>query len=351
MSWREGARAAEELASALVGFSIRKAIDPLTDAGFLLICDEVAKRLRAAAVDAEADVVQEAIDDLDLDWATLSGAATAAAMKAIDTAIAEAYSLKVINKLGEILAIEGPKVMEATKLALIASEHIEIVGSLSQRDLAAEEAIRTQHLNFIRYSTGERAEALSQKARDAVARGVEQGLSSTQIGADLKKMFENDIPRPDSYWNVVADAFVGRGRTTSQIYSYEDAGVEAYELVAVLDEVTTDICRFMDGKVFHVSAARGLIDKLNDMPDPEDVRYTNPWIRKGRDEDGGMRLYVPHADGTTTTIAKIERSGVGSRDDRGAFSDGKSESELAALGVPVPPFHGRCRTVIVAAAG
>jgi SPP1 gp7 family putative phage head morphogenesis protein len=350
ISLAEAARAAEELASALLGFNVAKAIDPLTEAGFLLITELVSTKLATAAAGAEALVVREVLEELALDWGTMSAEAVSAALKAINKTISESYAKRVLPKVADIFQIEGPKMMTNTRLAVIARERIRITPSLSQRDLAAEEAIRKTHLNFIRDSSGVRAEALSAKARELVASRVAQGLSTAQIGKDLEAALSEDIPRPSSYWKVVADAFVGRGRTESQISSYEEAGIEAYEIVAVIDEVTTDICRFMDGQVFHVSAARGLLDQLSKLDDPEQVRYMNPWVRKGADPDGGMRLYVPNADGSTTTIAKIDRSGVGARDDRGEFSSARSTSELASLGIPVPPFHGRCRSTIVAAA-
>lgn len=352
VSLHEAALAAEELASQLLGFSVRKAIDPLSPAGFLLIGEKVSAKLATAAAGAEAAVVADILDELDLDWGSMSSAAAAAAMKAVNTALAKSYSTRLLPKLSDVLQVEGPSVMRSTRLSIIASEHVEIASKLSQRDLAAEAAIRKSHLNFIRDSSGVRAEVLSAKAREAVAAGLAQGLSTDKIAAKLDRLFKDDVPQPESYWRVVADAFVGRARTTSQISSYEEAGIETYEIVAVLDEVTTDICRFMDGKTFSVSAARGFLDGLEELDDPEDVKYANPWVRKGEDpEDGGLRLYVPTKDGKGVTIAKIARSGVGSSNDRGSFTGTRTDEELIALGIPVPPFHGRCRSTIVAGAG
>lgn len=342
------ARAAEELASSLLGFSVAKAIDPLSHAGFLLIGETVAAKLAKAVVGAEGKVVVEALNELDLDWEGMSEDALDAAIKAAKLAIAASYSTRVLPKIADVLEVEGPAMMHSTRLAVIASTKIEIAASLSERDLAAEAAIRKSHLNFIRNSSGERVEALSVRAREVVANGMSRGLGTDVISEKLSEALKNDIPRPTSYWRVVADAFVGRARTTSQIDAYEDAGIETYEIVAVIDEATTDICRFMDGKQFTVAAARTLIDSLNEIDDPEDVRYANPWVRKGVDPDGVLRLFVPNADGSTTTIAKIARSGVGKRDDRGEYTSARSESELASLGIPMPPFHGRCRSTIVA---
>ena len=40
------------------------------------------------------------------------------------------------------------------------------------------------------------------------------------------------------------------------------------------------------------------------------------------------------------SVAAIERSGVGTRDDHGEFSGALREDELAGLGIGFPPYHG-----------
>lgn len=347
-SLADGRAAAEDLLSKLLGVRVHKAIDPLSPEGFLLIGDLVAKKLAAAVVGQEKAVISEIIKELDFDWKKATPQAATAAMNAINDSIRNSYTKKVLPKIGDVLVVEGGKVMKGTKASVIAREKFRISSSLKQRDRDAEEAIRKSHVNFIRQSTGKRTEKLSAKARSIVTRGLREGLGNDVIAKDLKAHFAQNIPRPISYWRTVADSFVGRARTTSQIYSYEDASIESLEVVAVIDEVTTDQCRFMDGKVFSVSSARAMLDSLSELEDPEEVRYANPWIRKGRDANGGMHLFVPHADGSHTSIAKIERSGMGKVDDRGSFSNTKSSAELSKLGVPCPPFHGRCRTTVVA---
>lgn len=343
-----GAQAADELASALLGFKVQKAIDPLSPSGFLLIGQLVAKKLSTAVKGAEADVVSEVIGQLGFDWATLSPEAATSAMDAVNQAISDSYVAKVLPKISDVFEVEGFDLMKSTRRFVRMREKLDIQAKLAQRDLTAESSIRKSQVNFIRHSTGERATAFSDQARKIVTRGAREGIGSDKIAIDLREHFAKHIPRPESYWRTVADSFIGRARTSSQLFAYEDAGVETFEVVAVLDNVTTDQCRFMDGKTFAVTTARSVLDSLQSLDDPEDVKFANPWIRKGKDPDGGMRLFVPHADGGTTTIAKIERSGVGSGDDRGKFTGGKSSSELGSLGVPCPPFHGRCRTTIVA---
>lgn len=342
------AGAAQELTEAILSFDVFKAVDPLSQAGFLLISKKIATRLARAASSEEAQVVQDVIAELDFDWAAMSAQQTTAALDAISTGITKAYATRVMPKIDSTLVVEAPNVISITKAATVAQQKGKISTALNARDKAAAKAIRTANYNFIRRSTGERSRALSVQARKLVSSGLKQGKKTSAIAETLREAFSKKIPRPDSYWSVVAEAFVGRARATSQVLSYAEMGIETYELVAVIDDVTTDICRFMDGKQFSVQTALQLVDKLDEIEDPEEIIYAHPWVRKGPHPDGGMRLYVPSSDGSTVTIAKIERSGVGKHADWGEYSGAKTDAELATLGIPIPPFHGRCRTVIVA---
>jgi SPP1 gp7 family putative phage head morphogenesis protein len=342
------ASAAEELASELLGVDVRKAIDPLTPKGFLLISEAVAKSLARAAAGAEASVVSDVLGELNLDWKGMSTEAASAAMKAINGAISKSYRKRLVPKVDGILEVEAPKLMKSSRKATASREKLKISMTRSQRDKDAERWVRTSQVNFIRDSSDERATKLSVKARSIVAKGLEKGLGSEVIANDLKKTFKEDIPRPDSYWRVVSDSFVGRARIASMIGAYEDAEIESYRVVAVIDEVTTDICRFMDGRVFKVSDARRVLDSLMDLADPEDVKYAHPWVRKAVDEKGRSWLYVPRADGKVEPIARITRSGVGVADDKGTYASAIGDARLAAIGIPIPPYHGRCRSTIVA---
>ncbi len=76
--------------------------------------------------------------------------------------------------------------------------------------------------------------------------------------------------RSPAYWDVVAGSFVGRGRSFSQLSAYAEAAITSYRIVAVLDEVTTPTCRFLDGKTFSVSRGLELFDRVEANPDSID---------------------------------------------------------------------------------
>ncbi|HEU4403753.1 MAG TPA: hypothetical protein VFS43_00435 [Polyangiaceae bacterium] len=131
--------------------------------------------------------------------------------------------------------------------------------------------------------------------------------------------------------------------------TYAEAGIERYVLRAVLDEVTTPPCRFLDGKVFAVRDALARFDRLERAEGPEAALDLRPWLREGPDpEGGGRRLYVRQG-GERVTVARVVRSGAGARDDRGAFTADPGERMLSGFGLDLPPFHANCRTTTVPA--
>ena len=145
----------------------------------------------------------------------------------------------------------------------------------------------------------------------------------------------------ESGLKVVAGAFVGEGR------SFAEAGIQRYVIEAVLDEQTAELCRYLDGKMFSVGDALAQFDRLDRLDDPEDAKREKPWVRERLNpETGRKELFVQRGE-EQTRIAVVERSGVGSRDERGEFSRGLANHELMDLGVSFPPYHGLCRTTTV----
>lgn len=339
-------KAAEETLGVIVTTNVTKALDPLDREDFLRIASQVATALQSDVRPYEVDAVARAIDAISgVDWDSLSREEMNAAIDAIRS-ITNDVGKVVMPSVGETFRITGGRTMAATRESSIRRFGFEIGTSLTQRDLAAERWIRSLNTLFVRDAYGTRADDLAAIAREVVTNGIEQGLGSATISQRLAETVGTRIAQPASYWQVIATAFSNTGRTYSQIGSFRDAGISAYQFEAVLDEVTTDQCRFYHGQTFSVADATARIEALSQLSDPEAVKNENPWIRTGRDEEGNRILYFTR-DGERTTIATIDRSGVGARDDRGSYSGAASSTQLAGFGIPWPPLHGLCRSTIV----
>jgi len=200
--------------------------------------------------------------------------------------------------------------------------------------------------NFVRDEFGIRSERFSERAREIAERGMEQGLGSADITENLHNALGERLGRGPGYWRIVANSFSNHARTYTQVGALADAGVETWMFSAVLDEVTSDICRFYHGKTWSVDDAMAHVEKIAALEDPEEIAAESPWIRTGRDASGNQFLWVPNGE-KRVKIATIERSGVGSKDDVGEFSRGRSSASLAKLGAMLPPLHGDCRSTIV----
>jgi SPP1 gp7 family putative phage head morphogenesis protein len=200
--------------------------------------------------------------------------------------------------------------------------------------------------NFVRDEYGRRLDDFGRQARAIVAYGLEQGLGRDDIASSLSDAAEVVfVRRARSYWDVVASAFVGQGRSFAQMSSYAEAGVRTYVIEAVLDEVTTPVCRFMHGKTFSVSDALRRFDQGERMDNPEDIKQLMPWVRGAVDGESGRSVLFVNGTTGRTPVAEVLQSGVGNRDDRGEFRAMASDRQLGNLGVGMPPFHGRCPPV------
>lgn len=343
---RAGARAASDLLQFVLGDPVEKALDPLKRRDFVLIVDRIAAKLAGVAGDAEAAVVAQAIDELDVDWASLGTAGMDAVVRASNEAIAQ-VSKVVVPKLNGVIEAETTNVMQGTRRRSKSTYDLEIKAALTTRDLSAEKAIRTTAANFVRDEYGRVVASVSARARDIVASGIGRGLDPVAIGKHLADNLDT-LGRPESYWNVVATAFANKGRTASSLFAYDDAGIKAYKFMAVLDEVTTDVCRFFDGQEFATSDGLAVMERLMEIEDPEDVAKANPWVRVGSASDGRKVLFVDRGKGRER-VAVIARSGVGAKDDRGEYTRAAGADRLVSLGIPWPPLHGRCRSTIVPA--
>jgi len=141
---------------------------------------------------------------------------------------------------------------------------------------------------------------------------IEAGLSRGEAGKALKGIFGNTVNRPDHYWRGLAANATTRARNFGAVKSFEEAGFASLEVVAVMDEATSEICQEMNGKIFKVELASKQRDDLMAAEDPEDVKKIAPWPK----------------------LDDIE---------------GKDPEALAAeAGVVLPPYHYHCRTVVVA---
>lgn len=109
------------------------------------------------------------------------------------------------------------------------------------------------------------------------------------------------------YRLVVSNA-VNKARNFSQVLSMKELGFQELEIVAILDQKTSGICREMNGRRVRVETMATFVQDVLDT-EPSDVVSKFPWPK--------------------------------------TMPQGKTTQVIASLACKMPPYHGRCRTTVV----
>lgn len=345
-----GFRVVDDIDAALIayGIEVEKQLDPLDASDFITLVEQFSRRIQGQSRPLEIDAVDAALGALDVDWGNLSNRQRDAAVKAANTAI---------RNLGEVV----PPRLEATftnttrsfvrrqKRSIRRKFELNIAGTFTEADeRVIQQAIRNQG-NFVTNFFGERALAVENTARTVVANGLEEGLGTDAIAANLQRAVPAQVlGRTPSYYTVIANSFLNRSRTTTNLGGFAEAQIPQWQFEAVLDRQTTDQCRFLHEKTFPVGAARQRIAQTDAARDPiAAVKNEEPWMRVAQDENGERVLFTETLDGTRTVIARVAESAVGRADEVGRFVQVVADSRIMTMGIPMPPLHGRCRSTVV----
>ena len=186
------------------------------------------------------------------------------------------------------------------------------------------------------YDSGVRSAVNSIATNEMVLRG----LGRREAGASLEKKIASYLSRgllppgvtvPEGWTGSTKDYFTGlvsnvrnKAVTWGKVRSYQEVGVETYEIVAVIDRRTSDICNFMNGKVFNVSWANETLDQVLEANNPEEVKDIIGWKRAPE------AMAIAGVDNPTSTVSP------------------KGMESLHKEGLDFPPYHFRCRTIVVA---
>lgn len=162
--------------------------------------------------------------------------------------------------------------------------------------------------------------------RDAIVRGLDEGLGRKAIGRRLRDLMVGTeaVPGKVELYNRVAAASVNRASNWGGMFSLEEAGIEEYEFRAVMDQRTSRICRELNGRVFSVPRVMNVVRQALDGP-PSAIESIAPWPTFDAERNG---FFIQTGD-------------------RRSYLGGRSEEWLADHGVALPPLHGNCRSVIV----
>jgi SPP1 gp7 family putative phage head morphogenesis protein len=344
---RSAREIADELLERYYGLPIEKALDLHTRGGFDLAVARLSAELRRETTAADADALRIALRVLDVDWRHTSAEQRRDLVARAMAASGRATAL-VPKRIEAVFGKKADQILAATRRDARGRQRLVIGADFNAVDRRIVGHVASSQALFVTDEYGRRQVEAGHRARSVVARGIEQGLGRDDIAADLQRELGQVLTgRSARYWDVVASAFTANTRSYGQMSAYAEAGIDRYRVSAVLDEATTDTCRFLDGKVLSVRAALNRFDQVEQLEDPDAIKNASPWVREGTDETTGRRQLFVTRGTDRHQLAQIERSGLGTRDDRGSFVDALAEPQLDELGIGFPPYHGHCRTNVV----
>lgn len=149
-------------------------------------------------------------------------------------------------------------------------------------------------------------EATAQKADVAEAPAVDEQSS----GVRFVKEFTSFYNSGDAALQLISSLHSSRLAAWGFTAEAEVLGISRYQLVAVLDNRTSDFCQMINGREFDVTDARQKLDEVLSAQDPEDLKILQPW-----------------PDQDSQSIADYQDM---------------SEDELVGEGLMIPPFHPSC---------
>jgi len=334
---------ADELLGRYFGVRIQKAsFDLSTPDGFDRAVFEFAELIRGAAAPTERRAVKEAVGQLDVDWRGLTPEQRSQLVSQALDRVGRAVRQIPTDIQGEF-GKAATAVVRTTREDLRDRQQLAIAANFNAVDRRVIDFLVRSQTNFVTNEYGRRVDAFGQRARDIVGRGLEQGLGRDDIAQQLEAAATSIVSgRSPAYWTTLAGAFIAQGRSFSQVSGYAEAGIERFIIEAVLDEVTTETCRFLHGKSFTVAGALAQFDRLSALERPEDIKEELPWVRERVDADGLGEIFVKRG-GERHVLAQITKSGRGTTG-VGEYSGGRGAEDLTGLGIGFPPYHGHCRT-------
>lgn len=336
---------------ARLGHKVDKADpDPLTKEGITQIAVRLASAIRGKTKGAEANAMRAAISQLDVNWPALSNEGRERVLTAAKAALFTNVTRQALPVIDQEFQLASRGIYKDSKRQTILRHKLNIPFVMNSLDKDLARHVSTSNVNFVRNEYGARSERMSEIVRGIVARGTERGAGAREMVKEIKDRLGSDlskIGRGDHYWEMASLAFANRARNYAALESINESGFSRYVWESVLDERTTETCRFFHGKTFPVEGALDTFRKAEAAENPEDIKQVQPWISQGVDEDGNAALFSRNADGSKNIVATIQRPGIGVSDRIGSYSPKLSDAQLLGQGFSMPPIHGLCRSTVL----
>ncbi len=159
--------------------------------------------------------------------------------------------------------------------------------------------------------------AVSSRLQDILSQSLENKWTKTELATQLQTHFSDVVKAGKPYFEGLAEHTGLRVREFGRLTNYKKVGAEYYQIVAVIDDRTSDICLALDGKIFPLEPALSAMEAMFEVSEYKDFDQAKEQLKK-------IAPFVKEE--------QIEYD-----------SDG-NPSGVNGNHTPFPPFHWRCRT-------
>ena len=267
------------------------------------------------------DKIGRAIDSIDPTSTTSIGRQT----KKIESYI-RSYSKKAAPLSSSVVYKNSEKFYKAVKKKL--SGKFDVPYTFIHPDRVAIARVNTyQHIFIGDHYNDKVTKQVSKIIRDTIAET--EVLDAKVIARKLKKLMPG-YAKQKGYYETVTSQVLNNARSYSSMRFYDDAGIDRYQVLAILDEVTSSICKTMDGTILEVKKTLKNFRRYDDCKTKEEVKDVNPWMTMKKDGDDEMVYFKDKLIGTN-----------------GEMAGGLTGPDLQAMGVNACPYHAKCRSTVV----
>lgn len=116
--------------------------------------------------------------------------------------------------------------------------------------------------------------------KNMITKAFEGDITRAELSAVLKEEFEGMVDKDENYFKLVADYIISEAQNTSKINQALKYDVEAFKVRARIDTQTSDICRWMNGKIIPASHLKNQLTRVFESTSIESKKLAAPWQSK-----------------------------------------------------------------------
>ena len=237
----------------------------------------------------------------------------------VSTSVEDIYRLAMRAILRRAMGVPGYK---GQAMVYKADKRLAIEPSFSTVDQQAVDSIRESQLFWLKdHYDADTLEAIRGSGLDEIL-GSEGKDAALIVKAHADKAFGvGKFKAARGYFEAVAVNAATTSRVVASVMEMDKIGVTHYEIMNPMDERTSEICRFMNGKVIEVRTAVEMVNDLLAANTPDEVKAIHPWHNNLADALKGAAVGVSGAKLT-------------------------NQAGIREAGLALPPYHGRCRSTV-----